>query len=809
MLMGNVPPEPSSFVGRAAELIALGKVQVGARLLTIVGPAGVGKTRLGLRLAASLGGSYPDGVWFVDLASVADTAMVAHTVARVLEVRQEPGQSALQALAGRLQNSQLLLILDNCEAVLDACAKLAPTLCDSCPRLHLLAISREPMETAGDTIWRVPPLSLPGTTAGRAEVASSEAVKLFVTRARARDSQFSVTTANCAEIGALCRQLGGLPLALELVAARTWPSPGGEETRQLRLELAREVRGGRHRLQQQQILRTTLDWAHSHLTPSQRMLFRRLGVFAGNWSLDIARVVCADEHLSAGVVATELERLVDASLVVVEPQAAGTQYRLLDTVRGYAREQLRAAAELDALHLRLLMQLVYLTERVPPEALDPDHAALLEANLENVRTAMFWALTNGEAEYALRLATGTCSLWYFRGYYVEGCDWLERGLAVPWGAHTVTRARAAAWLGQLLQFRGEYTAAERWITHALEQHQALGDPLGCALSLGMLGQLVLMRGDLMRARGLCAEASERLTALDHSTNVASRLQSAIIAIELADFERANEVIGRCEAQPLESQLALAAWLRFLKGRLAEATGDLALAHSLLLEALQMSRTVPDQQATVTVLIELGHTQLERDSTAEALVSFAEAVELAQRSGERTQLARALEGVARSVAADQPAAAIRLAGAADRLRSAMGAIAWPSDRRRLAVWLPDARRSLKPRQYRAAWPARQASDVGQAVALARSLATAHASPARGDVLTLREQQVVALLAGALTTRQIATQLCISPATARTHVEHVLAKLGLHTRAQVVFWANQRSMEVTLASTVQRSQPGSQA
>jgi predicted ATPase/DNA-binding CsgD family transcriptional regulator len=787
-LTGALPPEPSSFVGRTAELAELSSVQVGARLLTIVGPGGVGKTRLGMRLAAKVGSAYPGGVWFVDLASVPDPTMLADVVCRVLGVSGEPGQSSLQALIERLRNVRLLLVMDSCERSPDACADFAVALLAGCPLLQLLAISREPLETEGDAIWRVPPLDLPPVTAGPAEVAASDAVQLFVARARAHTSRFSVSGANYAEIARMCRSVGGMPLALEVIAAHVGGSADLARLTRVRTSDRRHT-GVRRRGPQQQIVRETLDWAHGQMTASQRLLFRRLGVFEGTWDLAATQAVCCDHRLSPDTAATQLERLVAAALVTAEPQPYGPRYRLLDPVRSFAVEQLHAADEVDATYRRLLIYMVSLAERVPPEALNQDHAALLERDLENLRTSLFWAVTRAEADFALRLATAACSLWYFRGYFTEGCDWLERALALPGDLNTLARASAAGWLGQLLQFRGEYASAEMWIKYALDRQQVLGDPLGSALSVGMLGQLLLMRGDLGRARSLCAEASERLSKLGHPANIATRLQSAIIAIELSELAFAREVVGQCQAQDLDSQPPLAAWLRLVEARLAEAAGDQALAFKLLSEALEMSRAVSQQQAIVTSLVELGHVQLERNSNAQAMESFAEAIELAHQSGERIQLARALEGLARGYAAHQPAAAVRLAGAADRLRIAMGAIAWPSDKRRLEAWLPATRRKLKPQPYRAAWQAGHAIDTDQAVALARRLRTDAGPRLRAEGLTARERQVVELLARAHTTRQIAAELAISPATARTHVDHVLAKLGLHTRAQVVLWARQ--------------------
>lgn len=789
-LAGTLPPEPSSFVGRAAELSRLARVQGSTRLLTLVGPAGVGKTRLGLRLAALVGKTYRDGVWFVDLASVCDPIMLTHAVAQVVGVRGQPGQSSLETLVQRLRSRHGLLIFDNCEHLLNPCAQLVVTLLGACPQMHFLAISREPLETVGDTIWRVPPLSLPmGRTVDRAQVAASDAAQLFVLRVRAHDERFAVTGANSAQIGALCRQLDGLPLALELVAARvrnianpTVPTP----LPLVRPSSALPRRTGPPR---KHTLRRTLEWSHRHLSEGERMLFRRLSVFAGSWDLPAAKRICSDDRLSVVEVGPALDQLIAGSLVVVESHDKPVRYRFLDTIRDYALEQLRAAAESDPFFHRQLAYLASIAEQHPPEELNADHAAMLERELDNLRSAMAWALDEGESESVLRLATAASSLWYLRGYYAEGCGWLERGLALPVGSDTAARARAVAWLGHLLLLRGDYSAAERSITDALARQRTLGDSVGCALSVGMLGQLALMRGDLVRARGLCSEAAERLSELAHPSNVASRLQSAVIAVELGEVEQARAIIARCDAQGLDLSPPIAAWLVFLKARIAEASGDATLARALLIDTLQRSRALPEQQAVMSALVEFGHVEVDGQAIASALASFAEAVELAYSAGDRILLVRALEGLARCLVTDRPAAAIRLAGAAAGLRSRMGATPWPSDCRRLAAWLPEAVHGFRSHQRRSTWAAGRADSLDDVLALARSLTAGTARAGPPDQLTEREREVVALLARALTNQQIAAELAISPATARTHVEHVLTKLGLHTRAQVAVWANQ--------------------
>ena len=807
---GALPAELSTFVGRDSELAQLVKLQPGTRLLTLVGPGGVGKTRLALRLAAALRHMYADGTPCVELADLSDPQMLEQAVASALGVREQRSQPTIQALVRTLTNKQLLLILDNCEHLLDACSNLAGALLRACPQLQILATSRQALNTDGDTIWRVPPLSLPSSTVDdMLGVRPSEAVQLFVARARERVSDFDLTTRNWRAVVAICRQLDGLPLALELAAARIGSIDESDIAARLGLGLALQVRARRSAPRRQQTLRATIEWSHDLLSHTERILFRRLAVFADGWTLDAAEAICADPSLSCDKVVRGLDRLADRSLVMLdrsgERSEHGGRYRLLQIVRAYALDRLQAAGEANALRARHLAFMLALAERDAPEALNVAHANLLYGERENVRAALATAVATRAADSGLRLATASFSWWYFHGHYAEGREWLERLFQLPNIPDGRARARAEAWLGLLLYTQGEYARAHTWIRSALTRQQALDDGQGAALSVAMLGHLSLMQGDLPRAKPLCREGAARLQALGNPAAVSSALQSMVIAIELGEVEQAREWMAEWDARGNSVQNSIAAWLLLVKGRLAEAQDDSAVAEGLFHEALRLHRALPEQQGIVVVLIELGHAQAQRRYSADSSSTFSEAVELAYANGERILLARALEGFARSFATTQPANAVRLAAVADGLRSALGATAWPSDRRRLATWLTDARRSLKRNVFRAAWDAGRVSSVDQAVTLARSMLTAdRPAPApRTDPLTRRERDVVALLGHAMSNQQIAAALTISPATARTHVDHVLAKLGLHSRGQVALWARQHAL---LSSRTGHGHPG---
>ena len=790
--MAWVSRDAGNLVGRDADLAQLRTLHAGARLLTVLGPPGVGKTRLGMHLAATVGRDYPDGVWFADVAAIADPTMLPHVLCRLTEARQEPGRTALDALVDHLRTRSALLILDGCERALEVCTALARTLCDSCPHLHVIAISREPMNTSGDTIWRTPPLAVPTLTAARDEVATTDSVQLMVARARQHDARFSITRANWAPIAEMCRRLGGLPLAVELVA----PHISSRSTPVLPIAELRE------HTNREQILRTTLRWAtaNEQLPHLARLLLCRLSVFAGTFDADSAKTICSDRKLPRRTIESNLDRLANASLLVREATADAKRYRMLDSVREFALEQLSDSGEEDAFRNNLLEYMVGLAERVVPEAVDPAHATVLEREIDNIRAALSWALRRGEDLSALRLALAACSLWYFRGCYAEGSEWLERALQQAADAPPPIRARAAAWLGQLLQFRGEYAAAERWLTLAAELHQVSGDAVGSAFATGMLGQLLLMRGELERAREFASQAAERLESLGHPMHVASRLQLAIVSVEVGDLTAARAIIQQCAAQRPDPSGMLGAWLRFLEGRVGAAARNLVIARQCFTQALGASRALREQTAIVAALVELGYVDLGQHEPNQAQAAFLEAVDLARQSSDRMQCARAVEGLAGTVADDRPFLAIRLISAADRLRTLLGATAWPRDRGRAQSWLAAAQAQLSQREYVAAWELGQSDGIDEAVSLVWQFPPdAQSSTPQAPAFTVRERQIVRLLARAATNEQIARQLGIRPSTARTHVEHVMAKLGLHKRTEVVLWASQHvaSDEISLA------------
>ena len=423
----NVPASLTSFLGREREVAEVRARLAAGRLLTLTGVGGCGKTRLALEVARVVLDQYPDGVWLVELGPTADAALVPHSVAAVVGARETAGQSTVNALASRLRARRLLLVLDNCEHLLDACAQLVDVLLRACPEVRVLATSREALGITGEVAWRVPSLPVPDPhhLPQLAELRANPAVRLFTERASATQSQFVLTERNAPAVAQVCARLDGIPLALELAAARV----AGLAVDQLAARLGQRFRlltgGSRTALPRQQTLRATLDWSYDLLSQPEQMLLERLSVFAGGWTLEAAEVVCSGAGIEVSDVTDGLLRLVNKSLVVADEAPDGRQrYRLLETVRQYARERLGSAAEAEAAHERHAAYFLAYVEAHDPEELlrakgllNPERSMLdqLEGELDNLRAALRWWIESPDAERALHQAAALFRIWYLRG----------------------------------------------------------------------------------------------------------------------------------------------------------------------------------------------------------------------------------------------------------------------------------------------------------------------------------------------------------------------------------------------------------
>ena len=729
------------------------------RLLTLTGIGGAGKTRLALRLAAAVVADYPEGVWLVSLGPVLEERMLSQAIASVLDVRERSRESLEASLFRHLHDRQALLILDGCEHLVDACARLVELMLGSSPELTVLTTSQEALRVPGELIWRVPSLSLPVNDgeAGIDPLIDSEAVRLFVERAVLVQLGFSLNQQNGPVIARICRRLDGLPLAIELAAAQIRLMPPNELEVRLEDRFRLLTGGSRTALARHQTLRATVDWSYLRLDPAEQALFRRLAVFAGSFDLEAVEAVCGGTPVPPDVLGC-LSRLVDRSMVGVQdsPGALG-RYQLLETLRQYGQERLADSGD-ENVRRRHSEHYGALAQRASDGRVGASQSASLaglEPDQDNLRAALTWALGN-DRDLALRLAAALSPPnWHLRGSLIERHEWLAAATAAI-SVPSPILARALTHGGWIAFWQGDYERSRALAKEGLTIARDLGAASETALAVNLLGVLFHVADeDLEAARPCFSEAYDiRLKLKDHR-GIASTLNNlALIEYDAGAYETA-ESLGH---QALDQ---------------VDALGD-RLVRGILLDTL--ARVV-----------------LDRGKRDEARRFHSESLALAQELGDKAEMIDALDGLARvAVAEGDPARALTIAGAAHGLHDRIGYETPMPWRRRLQRSIDSARAGLGPEAASAAWERGTRLRERDAVLLAlETPATMQGAPERGvpSTLTAREREIAALIAEGLSNKQIATRLQISQRTVDAHVEHIRTKLDVHSRVQIAAWANQ--------------------
>ena len=680
----NLPASLSSFIGREHARARVQDLLTAHRLVTLVGAGGVGKTRLALAVAAGILDDYPDGVWLVELAPFAESGLVPGAAAQALRLHEEPGRPVLEALCDHCNGKRMLLVLDNCEHLLPACTALAGALLRAAPALRILATSREALGVAGERHYRVPSLSVPNPRhLPSPELAGSyEAVRLFVARAQERRDTFALTTANARAVADICARLDGIPLAIELAAARV--ASVSVETIAAHLDdRFRLLSTGSGDLPtRQRTLRATLDWSWDLLGGRERTLLGRFSVFAGGWTLEAASVVGAGQEMDHWAVVDGLDRLVNRSLVFMDDTPEGAvRYRLLESVRQHAGERLASASEEASARDGHLSYFLDLAEQAVKAFRGPDLGTWLDrldTEHDNLRAALSWARARAHGDEGLRLAAALAPFWEFRGHIAEGRRWLEEMLAAFPGTPRV-RARALNAAGILVLRGGEHRMALTLYQESLMLRREFNDTLGMAVSLSNIGSAHVELGEYEQAEPAYTEALEYYRALGDQSGVATAFNNLAVATrELGQYERA-------EALATES-LALRREQGDLRG-VAEAINNLAQAASVQ----------------------------GRYDRAAAL--FKEGLLLSRDVGDMIRLLEALEGLAWSAAAlGQPRWAARQGGAAGAERERLGLLQGIPDRGFRDSAIKAMRAALGEEMFAAAWAEGRAMTLSEAVAL---------------------------------------------------------------------------------------------
>jgi predicted ATPase/DNA-binding CsgD family transcriptional regulator len=811
--LGNLPAEPNSFVGRDRDLGDLRLLVSSVRALTLCGPGGIGKTRLAMRLGWQLSDDFPDGVWLVELAATSDPALVARQVANVLGITEEPGHPAVATLGDALRGRELLLILDTCEHLVDAIADLVHELITSCPQLRVIATSREPLRVRGETVWRVQPLSLPSRAwlsreGAEPDTDAEEAVRLFADRAAAVRPGFALTEDNWPHVVQICRTLDGVPLAIELAAARIRALSVEQIAARLDDRFRLLASGDRTAPPRQQTLQAAVDWSFELLTPDEQTLLRRLSVFAG-WSLEMAEQVCADERIPEARILDLLAALIDKSLVALEDELAGdARYRLLDTIRQYAAGRLAASGDEAAIRDRHLRCLLAFAEDVDVQAFKGALTRLEQVELYhraaaeqgNFRAALSFCLDTRDAERGLQLCAALRSLWVLNGDATEGLAWYRRFLFLNESVSASVRARALMASAELAFQHQDYPAAARYAPAAVAMCGAyrIANP-ACGLRI-------------LAAISLRAGLAEQALAQADAAVAAAKAHADDWEQGLAHVARAT-VLGRIGQLPdaqAEYEMALGlltdhnlwgvANALYGFGSLARVRRDNASARQHFRAALDLFTELDARTEIARCQAGIGWVALDELDVPTASASLAASLELSVATGQRLGIARGMEAFAAlAVVRGDDATAIRLEGAAAALREAAG-LAHSVAPARLDGLLGTAHQRLGPElttqlmaeggrlsaHDAASYALRSAGPVTRQPAAPAAADDAAADDASASGLTAREQEIAQLIARGLSNRGIGEELFISPATAARHVANIMAKLGLNSRAQIAAW-----------------------
>lgn len=762
----RLPASRIRLIGRENDVAELRELALRGpeRLITLTGVGGCGKTSLALQVASELREAFPDGVYLVELARLSDPLLVLEAVTSSLGIGQAKDEELSDAVARALRPRALLLVLDNCEHLIDACAGLADRLLSSCAQIRILATSREPLQITGERQRRVPPLPVPDPkqAASPDELARCPSVALFLERASAVEPRFRLTAENATAVARICSVLDGIPLAVELAAARVRVL--SVEQVALRLDDCFRLLTGNSRSAptRQQTLRATLDWSYRLLTEPEQTAFRRLAVFVGGWGLEAAEAVCRGDLPGDADALELLTRLVDKSLVVIEEMEGETRYRLLEPVRQYAMERLAERGELEAATQRHAAFYLALAEKAETGLFGSEQLAWLrrvDRELDNIRITLRWAEDRSDIETSLRLAGSLHWYFWMRRHLREGLRWLEAALARGAAASPKARAKGLSGAAVVCSFLGEYPKGLAFGRDALALHRQLDDAHGQAWNHITLSHISLDLGDLPAAR----TAADEALVLARRSGFHWMLGHALTVLA--------EIVGR--------------------------QGDAAQAGALYKEALGTFEEHGDRWGIGMVTHILASPDHERADFK--LPAALATVQLYWERGDKAALAGALEYLAGRGEPAQAAVRVRILAAAQSLRNSLGVPPPVGEREDVERHLAAARRELGEARFAAAWAEGCALDLDQVVAsliserLAPPSAASEAparrsrSAGRGEALTRREREVAKLVAAGFSDRKIAETLAITEGTAGVHVHHILEKLGFRSRVLVRDWA----------------------
>ena len=802
----NFPVQLTSFIGREREIADVKRLLFSSHLVTLTGVGGSGKTRLAIQIANTVSETFADGVWLVDLVPLREPALVPQLVAQALGLRPTAEQPVTETLRGFARSKQMLLVLDNCEHLREACAQLTQELLSQAPELRILATSRESLAIAGETIYPVTGLAWPTNNAeledNSQELMQHDAIRLFVERARAISPDYNLNSENAWSTVEICRRLDGLPLALELASVRVNVLTAQEIAARLNdrfsLLISSQRRGFEPR---HHTLRAAIDWSYDLLSIEEQTFLSRLAVFTAGCTLDMAEAVCSGEGIGEERTLALLSSLVDKSLIIAETTGrTQARYRLLETIREYALEKLDEAGEMARLRDRHLDLLLARAEEAAPklnEAYQQLWLNWLEGEHENLRAAMIWSIESGRIEAGLRIAIALVQFWKIRGYVQEGLTWYQRLLALVDNRISLSvRVNALVFGSFMAMAYGNTQESIAYGHEAVEVAETAGDegnPL-LAFALSGLASGAQAAGDYQTAFTIGEQAIQiyRESGPSFYLRMALYIQGEN-AIQLGYYDAARELLD--ESLALSRQEGNSHQI----ANIYNALGDLARLEQNYTEAASayensaaLLRELGAQRDLASIFGNLGFTWLHWGNVEKAYTLFNESMAICQAHRNEAGMVECLVGLAATAVVNGlSASGTRLLAAAGAISGQPSASKWKATRREYEHYLDLARARLTDAEFQSELTIGNAISLEQAVDYALALplkpGNALAPGETQDGLTGREREVAALIGQGKTNGEIATELVLSKRTVETHVSNIFSKLGLTSRAQVMRWA----------------------
>jgi predicted ATPase/DNA-binding CsgD family transcriptional regulator len=823
---GNLPAPLSSFIGRVREIAEIQNLLSTHRLLTLTGSGGSGKTRLAYHSAGFLHADYKDGIWATEFAALTEGDLAAQAVASALGIYEQGGRSISESLVRHLQPRSTLLILDNCEHLLDPIAWLSKGLLEACPNVKILATSRELLGVAGEVVLVVPPMSLPEAQPWRgpgmeqdtlAKYQQSEAIQLFIARGTSASSEFKLTVENGPWVAEICRRLDGIPLAIELAAARMRAFSVRQIAERLDDRFRLLISSERTAPLRHQTLAAALDWSYEMLPGKEQKMLQQLSIFASRWTLESAEFVCTNHAIKQTEVLELLSNLVDKSFVVPESMNIGRRYRLLETIRQYAYEKLDEAGNAAVIRDRHLEYFLQWAESNVNHLMRPEQhewLRLFEVEYDNLRAALEWGQKNpAKARQGLRLAVACGRFWRLHGYFSEGREHLTNLLDLHSNQdRTLSRALGLIWAAHLAYMQSDYSASRLFAENGLSICRELGPEgnSGAAKALDLLGELATEVGDYETANPMFVESLKIYRALNDKRGIADMLmQQGWAAMRVGDYERADFLsveylplfLELNESEMLGQALAGMGELSLRQGRIERANG-------FLNESLAIRRALGERWGVAVTLGSIGWSALlQRDFIAMSDL-LEESLMIRKEIGDQGGTAWCLEKLAEAsfLIAERLSGphkskmlfqAVQIYGAAAAIRIPMNSVIDPADQPDYHAILSNLRSEVGDEDFEDAWEKGLKMPVQEAIVLALSsvrnagAADLH-TKASLDVkkpggLSQRELEVVVLIAQGKSNREIAETMTVRVKTVETYITRIMNKLGFDSRVQIATWA----------------------